>query len=124
VFGTTVKPAPFRIDRDVMPAKRVTMLPDAPFAGRMSFCNEGLFDNLEPKEATPSPSTRAEMRLSPSTDTARVRRCTWGASRKSVSNLSLLDWLIGIGKLDPALRTDADVEVTLRVGDGRRLIFV
>jgi len=37
---TTVKPAPFRIDRDVMPAKRVTMLPDAPFAGRMSFCNE------------------------------------------------------------------------------------
>jgi beta-galactosidase len=115
---------PFRLGRDEMPAQRVTILPDAPFAGGMAFLNQGLLDYLEPREA-------AVLALHENGDAAITLNgygegsaIYVGCQPEARFYLRFIEWLISAGKLDPVLRTDADVEVTLRVGDDRRLIFV
>jgi beta-galactosidase len=124
VFGVTVKPAPFRLGRDEVPARRVTILPDAPFAGGMSFRNEGLFDYLEPQAA-------AILAVHENGDAAialneygKGSAIYMGCQPEEGFYSRFIEWLTSAGKLDPVLRTDADVEITLRVGGGRRLIFV
>jgi beta-galactosidase len=124
VFGTTVKPAPFRLGRVEMPAKRVTLDPDAPFARGMSFANEGLFDNLEPTQA------RAIARHEDGSVAITINSYGKGLAMyvgcqpEGGFYARLIEWLIAIGRLEPVLKTEADVEVTMRAGGGHTLIFV
>ncbi len=107
-----------------LPTTRVTLVQDAPFAGGMSFANEGLYDALEPAQAR-------TLALHANGDAAITRNeygdgsaIYMGCEPEETFYHQLITWLIGIGKLDPVLRTEADVEITMRAGGGYRLIFV
>jgi beta-galactosidase len=124
VFGTTVHPAPLRLGRAEMPVQRVIFARDAPFASGKRFVNEGLFDCLEP--------TQADTLARHEDGSAAITLNRYGEGLAMVVGCQpqegfyarLVEWLIDIGRLDPVLRTDADVEVTMRAGGGHRLIFV
>lgn len=124
ILGTTVKSAPFRLGRAEMPAKRVTFVRDAPFAAGMSFDNEGLFDNLEPTQG------RAIACHEDGNVAITLNRYGQGLAMyvgcqpKEAFYVCLIEWLIRMGKLEPVLETEADVEVTMRAGNGYKLIFV
>jgi len=124
LLGTTVKPASFSFWFGGLPAIKVTMQADAPFAGGMSFVNEGLLDNLEPGQARTIARYEnggAAITLNQyGAGTAIYVACQPEASFYQ----RLVEWLIGEGKIEPALRTDADVEVTVRAGGEHKLIFV
>jgi beta-galactosidase len=124
VFGTTVKPAPFRWGRVGLPRGRVTVTEGAPFASGMSFVNEGLLDNLEATEAT-------VLALHDSGDAAITLNAYGEGSAMYVGCQPeeafydcLIEWLVSEGKLEPVLDTEADVEVTMRAGGGHKLIFI
>jgi beta-galactosidase len=124
VLGTTTKPAPFRLGRAEMPVQGISMERDAPFAPGMRFDNEGLFDHLNPVRA------RA-IALHESGEVAIAVNSYgegWamhvGCQPEEAFYGRLVEWLVGAGKLDPVLPTDADVEVTMRVGGGYKLIFI
>ena len=123
ILGTTVKPAPFRLGRTEIPAKRVTMERDAPFASGMTFDNEGLFDDLDPVQAR----AIALHETGEAAITVNSYGEGWamyvGCQPEKAFYQQLVEWLIGAGKLEPAFPTDADVEVTMRVGGGHKLIF-
>jgi beta-galactosidase len=124
LLGVTVKPSSSRFWFGGPPKVEITMRADAPFAGGTSFANEGLFDNLEPTSAKP-------VALYESGDAA-ITLNAYGAGAAMYVGCepeagfhgSLVAWLVAEGKLEPALRTDADVEVTVRAGGGHRLIFI
>jgi len=124
VFGVTVKPAPFRLSPDELTRQRVTVGKGAPFAGGMSFSNDGLLDYLEP--------AGAEAIAWHDNDDAAITMNRYGEGLAMYMGCEpeeafyrcLIEWLVTTGKLEPVLMTDADVEVTLREGGGRRLIFV
>jgi beta-galactosidase len=124
ILGTTVKPAPFRLGRAEMPVKRVTMEHDAPFGPGVTFENEGLFDDLDPVQAR----IVARHETGEAAVTVNAYGRGWamyvGCQPEQAFYRQLVAWLIDSGKLEPALRTDADVEVTVRVGGGYRLIFI
>jgi beta-galactosidase len=90
----------------------------------MSFVNEGLSDNLEP--------TEAETIAVHGNDDAAITLNKYGkglamyigCEPEEVFYRNLIKWLISSGKLEPVMRTDADVEVTMRVGGGLKLIFI
>ena len=124
LFGVTVKTSPFRFGHTSGPAPRVTMTADAPFARGMSFENRGLFDYLEP--------TTARVIACHSSGDAAVTTNACGQGQaiylgcmpeRRFHHLTI-EWLESEGLIVPALKTDADVEVTVREGGGRRLTFV
>jgi beta-galactosidase len=124
IVGATVKPAPFRLGRAEMPIQGIRFVADAPFASGMRFANEGLFDNLEPARG------RA-IALHDTGDVAITLNeygtgmaMYVGCQPEAAFYDGLVEWLISAGKLEPVLKTDADVEVTLRAGGGHRLIFI
>jgi beta-galactosidase len=124
VFGVTVKRAPFRMGYGVPPRMTVTMGGDAPFATGMQYANEGMFDLLEPAEA------RVLARFSGGDAAVTVNRhgnglaMYVGCEPGEAFYRHLVRWLIDEGKVARPLATDADVEVTRRVGGGHDLIFV
>jgi beta-galactosidase len=124
ILGTTVKPAPFRLGRTEMPVQGVTMERDAPFASGMRFGNEGLFDHLDPVRAR----AIALHESGEAAITVNAYGEGWamyvGCQPEEAFYRRLIGWLIDSGKLEPAFSTDADVEVTMRVGGGHKLIFV
>jgi beta-galactosidase len=124
LLGVTVKPSSSRFWFGGPPEVKVTMQADAPFARGMSFANEGLFDNLEPVSAK-------AVALHENGDAA-ITLNAYGAGAAMYVGCEpevafhgyLVEWLIEDGRIEPALRTDADVEVTVRAGGGHRLVFV
>lgn len=124
LLGTTVRPAPFRLGRTAMPARCIAMEHDAPFAPGMRFENEGLFDNLNPAQARIVARHETGDAAMTANDYGRGLAMHVGCQPEEAFYRRLIEWLIEAGKLEPAFRTDADVEVTMRVGGGRKLIFI
>jgi beta-galactosidase len=124
LLGATVKPSSSRMWFGGPLEVEITMQADAPFAAGMSFANEGLLDNLEPTSAKP-------VALHESGDAA-ITLNAYGAGAamyvgcepEATFHRHLVEWLVAEGKIEPALSTDADVEITVRAGGGHRLIFV
>jgi beta-galactosidase len=124
LLGTTVQSAPFRFGRVEMPAKHVTLAADAPFAPGLSFVHQGLFDNLEPTQAR-AIACHEDGKVAVTLNSyGRGMAMYVGCQPEEAFYARLIEWLIHSGKLEPVLRTEADVEVTLRAGGGHRLIFV
>jgi beta-galactosidase len=124
IVGTTVQTPSFRLGRGEMPTRSVTFSPDAPFAAGMRFVNEGLFDNLEPAQAVPIAFHEAgdvAVTLNPY---GQGMAAYVGCQPEKAFYRYLIEWLISLGKLEPVLKTDADVEITMRAGGGYKLIFV
>ena len=121
---TTVQTAPFRWGRVELPVQHVTMAPDAPFGSGMRFVNQGLFDNLEPTQA--ETIARHEDGSAAITLNRRGQGLAMyvGCQPEAGFYARLIEWLIVEGRLEPVLKTDADVEVTKRAGGGHELIFV
>jgi beta-galactosidase len=124
LFGTTVQTAPFRLGRTTMPVKHVALERDAPFAAGKRFLNQGLFDNLEPAQAdTLARHEDGSVAITQNTY-GKGTAIYVGCQPKEAFYVRLIEWLIQIGKLEPVLDTEADVEVTKRVGRGHTLILV
>ena len=124
VFGTVIKPAPFRLGRTEMPAKRVTFVQDAPFASGMSFVNEGLFDNLEPTQANTIARHEDGSTAITLNSYGKGLAMYVGCQPEEGFYVRLIEWLTSMGRLEPVLKTEEDVEVTMRAGGGHKLIFV
>ena len=124
LFGATVQTLPFRLGRVTMPAKQVVMEANAPFASGMCFANSGLFDNLEPAQA--EVLARHEDGCAAITLNRHGEGLAMyvGCQPEVAFYARLIEWLIDQGRLEPALKTEADVEVTRREGGGHTLIFV
>jgi beta-galactosidase len=124
VFGATVKRAAYRMGFGVLPDMSVTMQSGAPFAARMRFANEGLFDELELAGATGIACyANGETAISVNRYGDGLAMYV-GCEPEEAFYRQLVGWLISQGKVTPPLSTDADVEVTLRSGGGHDLIFV
>ncbi len=124
VFGATVKRTPHRMGFGVLPDMSVHMQSSAPFAGHTRFANEGLFDVLEPAEAASIAcfaNGETAITLNQYGDGVALYV---GCEPEEAFYRQLVRWLIAEGKVTPPLATDADVEVTLRSGEGHDLIFV
>jgi beta-galactosidase len=124
LFGVAVKPGarPLRFGGKL--AADITMQPDAPFAAGMRFANEGLSDPLEVTQAQVlayNDSGDAAMTLN---RYGKGWALYMACEPEATCYRRLIEWLATQGRVDPILRTDADVEVTLREGGGHRLIFV
>ena len=95
----------------------------APFAPGMTFENEGLFDDLDPVQA----QAIARHETGEAAITLNAYGEGWamyaGCQPEKAFYRQLVEWLIGTGKLEPAFPTDADVEVTVRAGEGYKLTF-
>ena len=124
LLGVTVQSSPLRWGRGALPAKRVTLEADAPFSPGVSFANPGLFDNLDPAQAeviARHEDGHAAITLNRYGEGLAMYV---GCQPEAAFYARLIEWLIDQGRLEPAFKTDADVEVTKRVGGGHTLIFV
>jgi beta-galactosidase len=124
LLGTTVQTAPLRWGRVEMPAKHVRLAADAPFAPGLSFGHRGVFDNLEPVQAQPIAYHEDGHVAVTLNRYGQGLAMHVGCQPEEAFYTWLIDWLIRSGKLEPVLRTEADVEVTMRAGGGHRLLFV
>jgi beta-galactosidase len=124
LFGTTVQTAPFGWGRTALPDKRVTLERDAPFAAGTSYANEGLFDNLDPTQADTVARHEDGSAAITLNRYGQGQAMYVGCQPTASFYAQLVDWLIQIGRLEPVLNTEADVEVTKRAGGGHTLIFV
>jgi beta-galactosidase len=123
VFGTTVKPDHLTSNQPC-PKMKIRVLKEAPFAGCMSFANEGLVESLEPttaKTIAVYQNGDAAITLNKYEEGSAMYL---GCEPEEGFYLNLIRWLISIGKAEPVLKTDADVEATMRAGDGYKLIFI
>jgi beta-galactosidase len=124
LFGVEVKPGIRPLRFGGKPVTSITMAADAPFAAGMRFANEGLSDPLE--------STGARVLAYNDSGDAAITLNSYGEGQALYMGCEpeeacyryMIEWLATEGRVAPILRTDADVEVTLREGGGHRLIFV
>jgi beta-galactosidase len=124
VFGATVKRAPFRMGFGALPQMTVSMQRGAPLSPRKSFVNEGVFDYLEATTAT-SIACFANGETAITVNRYGEGLAMYlGCEPEEAFYRELIGWLAGEGRVAPVLRTDADVEATLRSGGGHDLIFV
>lgn len=123
LLGTKVKiSAPYY--RRGPASEPITMAEDAPFAGGMSFANAGMSDNLETVGARPIAWHDGGDVAIALNQYGEGLAMHMGCEPEEGFYRSAIQWLVSIGKLEPALETDADVEATVRVGGGRKLIFI
>jgi len=121
VLGTAVKISPFRRSTSIKP---IVMSKESPFAGGMRFANEGMSDNLEPVQSqTIAWHEGGEVAVTLNHYGAGLAM-HMGCEPEETFYCSIIEWLVSIGKLTPILKTDADVEITMREGGGHKLIFV
>jgi beta-galactosidase len=124
LFGATVKRAPFRMGFGALPQMSISMQKGAPFAPRMSFANEGMFDYLEATTAESIACFANGETAITVNHYGEGLAMYLGCEPEETFYRELIGWLVREGRVAPVLRTDADVEVTLRSGGGHDLIFV
>ncbi len=124
VFGATVKRGPVSMGFGPLPEMTVSMQKSAPFCPRKAFANEGVFDYLEPHSAT-SIACFANGETAISINHYGKGLAMYvGCEPEEAFYRALVRWLVAEGRVSPVLRTDADVEATLRIGGGHELIFL